>query len=150
MESDSENCVPQEECSNNVLCWQTWSAKRHPLVATIVVVFVLALTAGIHFSFDNFVYPVFALLVLGGAICPYYLPTRFTLDGKGITISSLLGQRQKPWSRLRTYFPNGDDGVLVSPINRQGLLSTTRGIYLPFVNNRESVLEYLHQHLPKG
>ncbi len=149
MDAGGNNSFPQDKCRNNGLCWRTWSAGRHPLVAAVVAIFVLALTVGVYFAFDSPMYPVLTLLVLGAALSPYYLPVRFTLDDQGLTVSSLLGHRQKLWSAFSAYFPNGKDGVLVSPIARRGLVSATRGIYLPYANNREAVLEYLGRHLPQ-
>ena len=149
MDAGGNNSFLQDKCSNNVLCWRTWSAGRHPLVAAVAAIFVLGLTAGVYFAFGSPMYPVLTLLVLGAALSPYYLPARFTLDNEGLTVSSLLGHRQKLWSAFSAYFPNGEDGVLVSPIARQGLVSATRGIYLPYANNREAVLEYLARHLPQ-
>lgn len=132
------------------LTWRVWSARRRPVAATAAAVFVVALAVGVHFSFDSPMYPVLTVLVLSSALCPYYLPTRFTLDGEGITINSLLGCRKKLWSRLAAYFPNGDDGVLVGLLPRGNLLSATRGIYLAYKDNREVVLAYLAQHLAQG
>lgn len=150
MDSVANNSRSGQNGSADVLYWRTWSARRHPVAASAAVIFVLALTVAVYFCFDGIIYPVLVVLVLGAALSPYYLPTQFTLDAEGITISSLLGHRKRLWSRLSVYFPNGNDGVLVSPVARKGLLSTTRGIYLPYADNREAVLGYLRRHLPQG
>ncbi len=136
--------------NNDILCWRAWSAARRPTVAIVVAIFLLGLVIAVHIAYRNAIYPVMTFIVLAGAVCPYYLPTRFTVDQEGITVSSLLGKRKKLWRSLKAYFPDGDGGVLVSPLVRRSLLSMARGIYLPYANNRDRLLDYLRQHLPQG
>ncbi len=149
MDCPSDKSPAQDDSRGDVLDWRTWSARRHPVVASVTVLFMLGLAAGVYFSFGRVLYPVLTLLVLAAATSAYYLPTCFTLDAEGITVSSLVGRRRKLWSGMRAYFSNGDDGVLVSPIARKGFLSSTRGFYLPYADNREAVLGYLDRYLPK-
>ena len=144
------NHCRSDDDNNDMLGWSAWPAARKPVVAVVVAMFVLGLVIGVYFAYGNAIYPVMTFVVLGAAMCPYYLPTRFALDQEGITVSSLLGKRKKLWRGLITYFPDGDGGVLVSPLAHRGLLSRGRGIYLPYAGNRDRVLTYLCKHLPEG
>ena len=133
------------------MTWQVWWPQRHPLHATLAVVFVFALAIAVHFSFESSVYPVLTILILGAAILEAYLPVRFTLDQEGVTKGTVLRCRRKRWSQLVAYYPHGDDGVLVtvSP-HRRRLRAYSSGIYLQYGNNRRAVLNYTAKYLPVG
>ncbi len=132
---------------DQVLSWRVWLPRRRPLLSVTVAVFVVVLTAGVAVIYGGPFYPLLTAVVLIAAVSAYYVPVRFTLDREGITIASLWGARNKPWSNLKTYWPNGENGVAVSSSERRSFLTSARDLYLYLDGNRAEVLQHLSRHL---
>ena len=130
-----------------VLSWRVWLPHRRPLLSVTVAVFVVVLTTAVAVIYGGPFYPLLTAVVLIAAVSAHYAPVRFTLDGEGITVASLWGARKKPWSNLKTYWPNGDDAVSVSASGRRSLLSSACDLYLHLDGNSAEVLEHLSRYL---
>ncbi len=130
-----------------MLSWRVWPPRRRPLVSVTVAVLVVVLTTAVAVIYDGPFYPLLTAVVLTAALSAHYAPVRFTLDREGITVASLWGARKKLWSNLKTYRPNGEDGVVVSSNKRRSLLANAHDLYLYFEGNRAEVLDYLSRHL---
>jgi len=112
-----------------------------------VAVFVVVLTTAVAVIYGGHFYPLLTAAVLTAAVSAHYTPVRFTLDSEGITVASLWGARNKPWSNLKTYWPNGEDGVAVSSSEYRSLLISAHDLYLYIEGNRAEVLEHLSCYL---
>ncbi len=135
------------DSGDEVLSWRLWLPRRRPLLSVTVAVFVVVLTTAVAVIYGGAFYPLLTAVLLTAAVSAHYAPVRFTLDSEGITVASLWGARKKLWSNLKTYWPNGEDGVSVSARERRGLLSSAADLYLYLEGNRAEVLEYLSRHL---
>ncbi len=135
------------DSGDQVLSWRLWLPRRRPLLSVTVAVFVVVLTTAVAVIYGGPFYPLLTAVLLTAAISAHYAPVRFTLDSEGVTIASLWGARKKLWSNLKTYWPNGEDGVSVSASERRGFLSSASDLYLYLEGNRAEVLEYLSRHL---
>ena len=133
--------------SEQALDWRVWLPRRRPLRSAGVALLVLMLTVAAALIFDNLFYPLLTVVVLSAAVSGHYVPLHFRLDAAGVTVASLWGRRTKPWEKLKFYWPNGEDGVTVSPSVHRGPLTAARDFYLHFAGNREEVLRYLARHL---
>ncbi len=133
--------------SEQALDWRVWLPRRRPLLSVGVALLVAALTVAAAVIFDSPFYAVLTIVVLTAAVSSHYVPLCFRLDSDGLTVASFWGQRTKPWDKLRTYWPNGEDGVTVSPSVHRGPLTAAPAFYLHFAGNREEVLRYLARHL---
>lgn len=147
MASTQDHSKPKGGSSDQVLTWRVWLPRRRPLLSVGIALFVVALPVAVAYFYDSRFYPLLTLLVLVAAVSSHYVPIYFQLDAEGITVMSIWGRRIKPWAKIKTYYPNGDDGVSVSPAASRGLLAVSRDIYLYFEDNREAVLRYLTRYL---
>ena len=134
---------PEESSSEQALNWRVWLPQRRPLLSVGVALLVVALTVTAAVIFDSPFYAMLTIVVLTAAVSSHYVPLDFRLDSDGVTVASFWGRRTKPWGKLKTYWPNGEDGVAVSPSVHRGLLAAARDFYLHFAGNREEVLRYL-------
>jgi len=130
-----------------VLSWRVWLPRRRPLLSVTVAVFVVVMTTAVAVIYGGPFYPLLTAVMLTAAVSAHYAPVHFILDSEGVTIASLWGARKKLWSNLKTYWPNGEDGVAVSSNERRSLLTSARDLYLYIEGNRVEVLEYLSRHL---
>ena len=135
------------DSTEQVITWRVWPPRRRPLLSVTVAVFVVVLTAAVAAMYSSPFYPLLTAVVLIAAVSAYYVPVRFTLDREGITIASLWGARNKPWSNLKTYWPNGENGVALSSSERRSFLTSARDLYLYLDGNRAEVLQHLSRHL---
>jgi hypothetical protein len=138
------------EREDEPVSWVVWEARAHVARAAAVLALIFLLSAGVYFSLGDPRLSGLALLVLLIAVLPYYLPVRYTLDADGVQVDSLLGLRRKPWANLRVYFPDGEKGILLSPVVDYGLIARSRGIYLPLRENGVLAGEIVARHLRRG
>ncbi len=137
----------EESSSEHALNWRVWLPQRRPLLSVGVAILVVALTVAAAVIFDSPFYGMLTIVVLTAAVSGHYVPLDFRLGSDGVTVASFWGRRTKPWGKLKTYWPNGEDGVTVSPSVHRGPLAAARDFYLHFAGNREEVLRYLARHL---
>jgi len=135
------------DSGDQVLSWRLWLPRRRPLLSVTAAVFVVVLTTAVAVIYGGPFYPLLTAVVLTAAVSAHYVPVRFTLDREGITVASLWGARKKLWNNLKTYWPNGEDGVVVSSNERRSLLTSAHNLYLYLEGNRAEVLEYLSRYL---
>lgn len=132
------------------LTWVVWPAREHLLRGLAVLAFIAVVSVAVYFAMESRVYAGLAFFTLLVAVMPFYLPTSYRVDETGLEVDSLLGRRFKPWGALKVFFPDGERGVLVSPVAHFGLAARTRGFYLPFQGNREQVMALVEKHLKPG
>jgi hypothetical protein len=75
-----------------------------------------------------------------------WLPVTYVLGLSGVTQTVLGRTRRIPWSAIRS-FELQPDGVLLSPDRDLVPLSPLRGLYLPWLGEREKVLAHLEYYL---
>ena len=135
------------DSGDQVLSWRVWLPRRQPLLSVTVAVFVVVLTTAVAVVYGGPFHPLLTAVMLMAAVSAHYAPVRFIIDSEGITVASLWGARKKLWKSLKTYWPNGSDGVVVSSNERRSLLTSARDLYLYIEGNRAEVLRYLSRHL---
>jgi len=145
--ASTQDQIITNDSSGQVLSWRVWLPRRRPLLSVTVAVFVVVLTTAVAVIYGGAFYPLLTAVLLTAAVSAHYAPVRFTLDSEGITVASLWGARKKLWSNLKTYWPNGEDGMAVSSNERRSRLTSARDLYLYFEGNRAEVLEYLSRYL---
>ncbi len=142
-----QNQSKTNDSGDRVLSWRVWLPRRRPLLSVTVAVLVVVLTTAVAVIYGGHFYPLLTALLLTAAVSAHYAPVHFTLDREGITVASLWGARKKLWSNLRTYWPNGEDGVAVSSSECRSPLTSARDLYLYLDGNTAEVLQYLSRHL---
>lgn len=126
--------------------WSAWPAKEKPLFTLGLVLFLLAIWVGVGYIYREAVWVLLAVILLLGAVAPFFVITRYRLDEEGVSLKRYVTTMKKRWEELRSYYPD-KNGVLVSPFDRPSRLENFRGIYLRFGGNREKVLAVLKQNI---
>ena len=101
-----------------------------------------ACSAAAWIGLDGLGYGLLALLVLGGSVSRYLLPTRYALDGSALRRTHLLRTRAWPWSAFRRVDRHGD-GLFLSPFGTGTRLDSFRGVFLPFGHNGSEVTAFV-------
>lgn len=89
---------------------------------------------------------VISLVLIGGSILPYFLPTTYVLSEKEITVRSLFTRKNKKWTDYKR-FSVDNHGVFLSPFSKPSRLENFRGIYLRFHQNRDEVVTFVERKL---
>lgn len=140
--SNSENSpIPNKNSDFDIdaivaLEWQNWPLRQEGfrLKALLVAMFV-----GIVWLILLISLPTLTGFALGTALLiallPYYLPTRYLVDAKGITIKrGSFARRMRYWQEFVRYEPR-PNGYLLSPFaqtSSENHLEPFRSLYLPF------------------
>ena len=115
--------------------------------STLLIAIILVLSVTIAFSFKGAGWGFLTLAVLTAAMSRYFLPTRYTLNDRGVTISHLGSRRHLPWAGFHRAVPQ-PDGVFLSPFNNPHRLDTFRGCFIRFKDNQNEVLSVVQNHIP--
>ena len=76
-----------------------------------------------------------------------WLPQTFEIGVMGVTQTVLGRSRRIPWSSVRGWRVDGN-GVLLSPDAELTPLSHLRGLYLPWLDQREKLLASIEYYVP--
>ncbi|MCK4232962.1 hypothetical protein KAU34_05330 [candidate division WOR-3 bacterium] len=82
---------------------------------------------------------IISLILVGGSILPYFLPTRYILSKDGIVIYSFFTRQKKKWKDYRSFYVD-KNGVFLSPFKKPTRLENFRGVYIRFHKNKEEVV----------
>ena len=77
-----------------------------------------------------------------------WLPVTFEIGVMGVTHTVLGRSRRIPWSSVRSWRVD-DSGVLLSPDAELTPLSHLRGLYLPWLGQREKLLASVEYYVPR-
>ncbi|MDH4158440.1 MAG: hypothetical protein OEW00_14315 [candidate division Zixibacteria bacterium] len=137
-EKSSADSLPPIESEETLLSWTTHPMLKRPLITVLVTIFILVISMLVYLAMESKAFSVLALVVLFASLARFYLPTRYRLTDRSITIKSLTQTVNKPWSMYRSCYPD-KNGILLSPFAEPSRLENFRGIYLLFGNNKEEV-----------
>lgn len=87
-----------------------------------------------------------SLVLIGGSILPYFLPTRYALSEKGISVRSIFTRQNRKWGDYKSFYVD-QHGVFLSPFRKPSRLENFRGIYLRFHRNGDAVVAFVKEKL---
>jgi len=126
--------------------WSAWPAREKPLLSLGLTVLLIAIWVAVGYIYREAVWVLLAVILLLGAVAPFFVITRYRLDEEGVSMKRYVTTMKKRWEELRSYYPD-KNGVLVSPFAKPSRLENFRGVYLRFGGNREKVLAVLEQNI---
>jgi hypothetical protein len=87
-----------------------------------------------------------AVVILGGSLGTYFLPTDYTLYAGGLETRFIGVTRRFTWDQFRSFYPDRN-GVLLSPFPVPSRLENFRGLFVRFSRNREAVLAIVRERV---
>ena len=148
MNTDPENnsASIEEKTDSSVLEWTSHPMRKRPLVAALVTVFILVISALVFWTTMSKAFSVLALVVLFMSLAKFYMPTKYMLTEKYIIIKSTTQTIKKEWSMFRSFYPD-KNGVLLSPFVGPSRMENFRGMFLIFSAYKEEVLAFIKDHI---
>lgn len=121
-----------------LLRWRSHPVRRRGAKLALVIAVLFGLPAGLLFLYGPF-YAGLAIVVLGGSLASYFLPTEYALYAGGGEMRFFWICRRFTWEQFRSFYPDRN-GVLLSPFPRPSRLENFRGLYLRFDGCEEQVM----------
>jgi hypothetical protein len=121
-----------------LLSWRSIPARRALRTTILVSAVVLGVPVMLAVWYGPF-YGVLGIMILGGSLLSFFLPSDYILTDQNITRRYLGISQTRAWAEFRSYYPD-KNGVLLSPFALPSRLENFRGMYLRFEGNRELVL----------
>ena len=134
----------------NAPAFLSW--KAHPLIdesrprSTLLCALIAGCSIAAALSFEGLAYGLIALVVLILSLSRYLLPTRYSLDEKGVEITHLGRRQERPWTQFRRLDIH-EDGIFLSPFTRTSRLDSFRGYFLRFGPEKNSIIDFARTHV---
>lgn len=124
------------------LKWTSHPLKEDKRKSAILIAFLVLIVLLVSLSFDSIALTALSAVLLVGSLRAFFIPTRYALDEKGISVESPVGKRTRSWSEFKSYYAD-NNGVLLSPFPDKSILESFRGVYLMCRNNRQEVIDFI-------
>jgi len=144
--SRTESQTPATVEETTLLEWTTHPMKRRPVAATLVTLFITLCAVLAWYATEMLWFGVLALIVLVASLAKFYLPTKFKLTDKAVSIKTTATTVRKEWKHFRSFYAD-KNGVLLSPFVEPSRLENFRGMYLIFNENRDDVIKIISSHV---
>lgn len=127
--------------------WRVAPWRRDP-GKTVLAMFVVvsATAAAVWLSGGIWFFGLLALLMMWGSIGPWFVTSRFVLDGAGVEIDSPFLKRRRAWSEIKSYYLDRH-GATLSPFAGRSWLESYRSVRLLFGDHGEAVRRRLKERL---
>ncbi len=99
----------------------------------------------VYWNIGSVLFTIVAALLLLGSLSSFFLPTNYSLNDKGVRSDRLFHHRSMSWDRVRSISLDGN-GMFLSPFPSRTRLENFRGLFLPFRQNKETIIETVHQY----
>ena len=128
-----------------------WSS--HPIrtkkKGTIFLILVMILFwVLVWFSTESILFLIISIVILSGALSPFFLPTEYELTPEKIKVKFVLSNKEKTWGNYKSFYIDRN-GVLLSPFEKPSRLENFRGIYLRFDKNKDEVVNFISSRIKK-
>jgi hypothetical protein len=131
-----------------VLKWRSHPFKRKIVTSFLVILCLLAVWISVYLTTFSVLMTVVSVVILLGALSPFFLPTYYELTSDKIKVRFFLNQREKEWSFYRSFYVD-KNGVLLSPFAKPSRLENFRGMYIRFDQNKDQVVKFVSSKIKK-
>ena len=124
----------------------------HPIIqepiwkSGALVLIVIGIGLLVSLSFRETMYGIFSSMLLATSQSRYFFPTRYMVDGTGVTVSHLASRKTFEWHQLKRFIVTVD-GVFLSPFSSPHRLDAFRGIHLRCIGNRDEVADAIERQI---
>jgi len=122
--------------------WKVFLAKEHPLKTILVIIFLLMISFLIFLYFGSFLL-FLSLLILFGALNPYFIPIEYEFNEKDIVVKKFYYTLKRPWNEFRRV-EELRNGILLSPFKKRGFLDHFRGVHILFPSDKKLRIKILN------
>lgn len=128
-----------------LLKWRYHPVREGGWRLPVVIGILLGVPALIGWMYGPF-FTALALVILGGSMGTYFLPTDYAFYAGGVETRFLAVTRRFKWDQFRSFYPDRN-GVLLSPFPAPSRLENFRGLFVRFSRNRDQVLTIVRERV---
>jgi hypothetical protein len=129
--------------------WTAHPARRRPQDLMLFVAVAMFSAYAVLVSLDSAFLAALAIVILVITVMPFLAPTRYRLDGDGVSERRLGRKRFRAWTDLRRV-QIGRGAALVTPFAKKSWMDRYRGIMLYLDGaDRDRVVGLLRARIPK-
>jgi len=132
----------------SVLRWRSHPFMRKKRVSFLVILCLVAVWVSVYLTTFSTLMTVVSVIILLGALGPFFLPTDYELSSDKIKVKFFFSQKEKDWSFYRSFYVD-KNGVLLSPFEKPSRLENFRGIYIRFAQNKKQVVKFVSSKIEK-
>jgi len=127
--------------------WTVHIARRDPLKAAAVFIFISALSLFSGLVLSSVFFSFFAFAVLLISLMSYFFPVYYRLDTEGVGIRILFHRRQRPWADFKRWETDGKSIKLMTMKTRSRLENYRGWLIHTEADKREKILNYIREHI---
>jgi hypothetical protein len=132
----------------NPITWTSHPIKEEPRLKSACLIFIIITTSFIiGWSFQSNTFAGVSFILLTAAMARYFLPTTYTINETGFTISIIGYQKPFTWAQFNRADPHAD-GIFLSPFSTPHRLDTFRGQFLKTGKQTHEIFHVVQQHIP--
>jgi len=145
---ETEETGDQSEVQKDpVLEWVSHPARKKPVAAVLVAIFIGLVAVGIYTWTYSPLFTALASLILLGSLAGFYFPTGYRLYEDHIVVKYTITSMKKNWSAYRSFYTDRN-GVLLSPFPRPSRLENFRGVYLRFGDfDKQKIIDFVRSKI---
>jgi len=133
---------------DQILRWSSHPIKTKRKGAIFLILVMILFWVLVWFSTESFLFLIISIIILSGALSPFFLPTKYELTPEKIRVKFFLSNKEKTWEDYKSFYIDRN-GVLLSPFDKPSRLENFRGIYLRFAQNKDEVINFISSKLGK-
>jgi hypothetical protein len=137
-----------EQSATPTLSWRSFPFLEKRVQGISVLIFILAVLAGIWFWTYEWYMVALGAIFLFGTLASYFFPTKFTLSDDGVELRRLGRSVRRGWDEFRSFYAD-KRGLMLSTFDRVSRMDAFRGFNIHFSGNRDAVIAYVEKHLPR-
>lgn len=122
---------------NENFTWVSWPVKESAAKNIVAIGGILIMIAG-GFIWLGLWGILLGILVAMLTLHSYFLPTEYSIDSEGISVSYFGQHRKYMWPRFKSYYKD-NNGILLSPFPTPTRLENFRGLYVRYGMHRDKV-----------
>jgi hypothetical protein len=111
---------------------------------------ILPLTVwAVYWNLNSLFLTALAAALLLGSLTSFYIPSRYSLDAQGASLHRWFIRKRLDWTRVRSVVDE-QGGLFLSPFPLKSRLENFRGMFLPYRDNRQAVIDWVKLHAPEA
>lgn len=128
-----------------------WRANWRKPAAALTLEVLIAALAGVSFTWPDW-WPAMigwgfiGLVLMLGMTITLFVPVRYKLDERGVTVTFLAAPSFRSWEHYRNFYPH-DTGVHLTTMPQPSALDPFRGHFLQYTGNKREVDEFIESHM---
>ncbi|HYW81128.1 MAG TPA: hypothetical protein VE890_16215 [Thermoguttaceae bacterium] len=138
--------VTSEKVLPAAVRWRSWPARDNPVHTLLVGLGMLIGGMLISWGSGHWYLTLPAVLALLVSMWRFFLPITFELNDRGVDRWIFGRQRHVAWNAIRRH-EICPGGVLLLPHDDRSLLASFRGLYVPWKEHHDAVLQRVKYHL---